>query len=236
MLTQIPLSKSFKRLFYPIAKKLIGKYAFELDYWQEQYKKEKENFSRPEYYRRLMLAMAQENDEKFLQNKIIADFGCGPRGSLSWANNCSIKIGIDVLADRYADFFPNEILSHRMFYIRSTERIIPIPSNSIDIMFSLNAMDHVDDFKIICNEIIRVIKPGGEFIGSFNLNEPYTLCEPQTLTERIIKKDLLSFLKVNSYRITNQGDGYEPFFKRNLSYSDGFPAFLWVRAQKPIDN
>ena len=116
-----------------------------------------------------MLAMAEEPDDNFLKGKIVADFGCGPRSSLFWASSASLKIGIDVLADRYADEFTDNIISHGMIYLKSTEKVIPLPSNFVDVMFTLNAIDHVDSFSNMCSEIIRVLKPGGDFIGSFNL-------------------------------------------------------------------
>lgn len=60
------------------------------------------------------------------------------------------------------------------------------------------------------------------------------MCEPQRLTEDGIKKHLLDFLDVQSYRITNQSsEGYEAFFKGNLRYDKGQKGFLWVRAHKP---
>ncbi len=31
-----------------------------------------------------MLAIAKREDDEFLSNKIVADFGCDPRGSLAW--------------------------------------------------------------------------------------------------------------------------------------------------------
>jgi hypothetical protein len=59
-------------------------------------------------------------------------------------------------------------------------------------MFTMNAMDHVEDFKRMADEVHRVIAPGGALIGSFNLNEPPTESEPQTLTEDIVQELLLS--------------------------------------------
>lgn len=102
-------------------------------------------------------------------------------------------------------------------------------------MFTLNAMDHVDNFPAICSEIIRVLKPGGEFIGSFNLGGHSTPCEPQQLNEKVIKEHLLDSLKVQSYRITKagtEGDDYAHFFDGQLSYETGEEGYLWVRAMK----
>ena len=183
-----------------------------------------------------MLAMAGESTDDFLKGKIVADFGCGPRGSLVWARSALLQIGIDVLADRYADEFTDIITSHGMIYLKSTENVIPLPSGFVDIMFTLNAIDHVDKFSNICIELLRVLRPGGEIIGSFNLEEPSSPCEPQQLNEKIIKENLLNHLEVISYRITKKGpkgDLYAPFFNGNLSYRIGQEGFLWVRARKP---
>jgi len=180
--------------------------------------------------------MAGESADDFLKGKIVADFGCGPRGSLVWARSALLRIGIDVLADRYADEFTDIITSHGMIYLKSTENVIPLPSGLVDIMFTLNAMDHVDNFSNICKEILRVLRPGGEIIASFNLEEPSSPCEPQQLNENIIRENLLKHLEVKSYRITKKGpkgDLYAPFFNGNLSYEIGQEGFLWIRARKP---
>lgn len=210
------------------------KYDAELEYWMSRLERDKGVFKN-NHYRKLMLAMAERKDEEFLSNKIIADFGCGPRGSLSWANNASIRIGIDVLADKYADNFKSNIINHNMIYVKSTESVISLPSNYCDIVFSLNAIDHVTNFSVMCNEICRILKKGGEFIASFNIEEPKTICEPQRLTERTIKENFLDKLQLVSYRISEKGPSgnqYAPFFDGNLRYKQGDEGFLWMRAIK----
>ena len=228
-----------KRLPEPVKvplRRLRGKHNEELAFWREQFVADSERFNSAEtvaYYQRLMLAMAEEPTADFLAGKIVADFGCGPRGSLIWAPNALLRIGIDVLADRYADEFPDTIRSHGMIYVKSTEKIIPLPSDFVDVLFTLNAIDHVEDFPAMCSEIIRVIRPGGMFIGSFNLNEPWNLTEPQQLTEADINAQLLDRLEIRSYRTTRQGHGYEPLLTGDTEYEPGERAFAWVKASKP---
>ena len=197
-----------------IPRKLIPtsfKYRRELAYWAYQWKKEGRTFENS-WYKQLMLAIAEEEDEGFVAGKVIADFGCGPRGSLCWATDAERRIGIDVLANVYRRFGTD---AHNMEYVESSEKEISLPDNSVDIMFTLNAMDHVDDFDAMCNEILRIIKPGGIFIGSFNLEEPATFAEPQFLTEQSVKETLLGRLDIKSYRVASQGPGedtYRHFF------------------------
>lgn len=224
----------------PVKRMLWGKtktkYDSELAYWQGRLEAEEGTF-RNAHYKRLMLAMAEEPDETFLQGKIVADFGCGPRGSLVWAASAHLRIGIDVLADRYAEAFKDNMISHDMIYVKSTEQVIPLPSDFVDILFTVNAIDHVDNFSAMCKEIIRVLKPGGQFIGSFNLEEPPSPCEPQQLNEKIIQEHLLNVLDVQSYRTAQKSEKqgqYTPFFEGKLSYQPGQQGYLWVKAKKKI--
>ncbi len=126
--------------------------------------------------------------------------------------------------------------THGMIYVKSTEKVIPIPSDFVDVMFTMNAIDHVDDFPTMCNEILRVLKPGGYLISSFNLEEPPSFGEPQTLSVQDVQTQLLDHLQVESYRISRQGDEpdneYAPFLERKMSYEEGEEAFLWVKAKK----
>jgi len=214
-----------------------NKYSMEMSFWKSRYTIDEGSFDNSQY-RKIMLAMAGEKTEEFLSSKIVADFGCGPRGSLIWAKKASLRIGIDILADRYAEMFYDNILNHNMIYLKSTEKVIPLPSNFVDVMYTLNALDHVDSFPIMCEEILRVVKPGGEIIASFNIEEPISSCEPQRLNENIIKTYLLDHCKILSYRLSEPGpkhDLYLPLINGSEYYKEGNRGFLWVRAQKKVD-
>jgi len=225
-----------RKLRRTIKNGFVKKDVVELSFWRSRFEIDKGNFFNS-HYEKIMLAMAEESNGDFIKGKIVADFGCGPRGSLVWADSALLRIGIDVLADRYANEFRGNIISHGMVYVKSTENVIPIPSDFVDTMFTLNAIDHVDNFSAMCDEIIRVIKPGGQFIGSFNLEEPASPCEPQQLNEKIIKENLLNNLEIQSYRISNKAsreDTYAPFFEGNISYERGQEGYLWVKAMKKM--
>jgi len=228
------IPKPLKQILRPLRNHLIKKNVAALSFWRSRIKIDKGKFSNT-HYERLMLAMAEEPNNNFLHGKIVADFGCGPQGILVWASSALLRIGIDVLADRYAEEFTDNITSHGMIYLKSTEKVIPLPTDFVDIIFTLNAIDHVDNFSVMCNEIMRVLKPGGQFIGSFNLEEPASSSEPQQLNEEIIKENLLNNMEIQSYRITDQGpigNFYAPFFDGNLSYKQVQKGILWVRAKK----
>ena len=212
------------------------KHHAELSFWQGRFKVDNGHFQNS-HYRRILMAIAGENSDQFLDGKIVADFGSGPRGSLAWATEARLRIGIDVLADRYFDEFKTDLAQHNMIYLKSTEKSIPLPSHFVDVVFTLNAIDHVDHFASMSSEIIRILKPGGLFVGSFNLEEPETATEPQRLTVDLIKTHLLDFLEVETYRISEKGpqdNVYVPLLdKKDLVYRKGNEGILWVRASKP---
>jgi SAM-dependent methyltransferase len=221
----------------PIRSRFLTKENAELEYWRHEHDQAGGRFPTDDsdHYERLLLAIAGEADAAFLAGKVVADFGCGPRGSLSWAAPAAVRIGIDVLADRYCDDFTADVLSHGMIYLKSTEKVIPLPNAFVDVMFTLNAMDHVADFPTVCSELLRVLKPGGLFVGSFNLGEPPTQTEPQQLDESQIRHHLLDHLDVQTYRLTGKrsAGSYEPFFDEPLPYKPGEEGYLWVRAAVP---
>ena len=119
-------------------KKVHSKLSYELRYWRERYLKEGRKL-RNDFYEKLMLSISDEPSDAFLKGKVVADFGCGPRGSLVWAKNASMRIGIDVLAQRYILHFPTEYRRHDMIYVTSTEYSIPIPDGFCDVVYSVNS-------------------------------------------------------------------------------------------------
>jgi len=191
-----------------------------------------------------MLGMAQEQSDIFLKDKVVVDFGCGPRGSLVWTKVPKLRIGVDVLADKYFDCFDNEMVNDDYIYVKSTEKRIPIPTEFVDVVYTMNSMDHTDNFEIMLCELLRILKTGGEFIGSFNMNEPPTLNEPQTLTFDLIEKTLFPKLRIEHRLVAFNGNflhpkigTYDLFFDDvHEKPSEKDKCILWVRGKKNIDN
>ena len=211
------------------------KYASELGYWKKRFDNEGGGFGNF-FYKQLMPAIANEDTDDFMKDKIVADFGCGPRGSLAWTDKPNVKAGIDVLTQQYFAEFGSEMLRHNMFYITCDERYIPLPNESVDVLFTINALDHVRNLKEMCYELVRIVKKGGLLLASFNLFEPATACEPQTLNEDKLKNCLLDYFDIETYRIAKKdnSDTYKCMVgKEYLEKPDGsFPCILWVRARK----
>ena len=210
-----------------------NKYTGELAYWKNKFREEGETF-RNQGYKEIFLGIAEEDDDKFLQDKIIADFGCGPRGSLAWTDKPKVKIGIDVLANSYMRFFGDCLSKHGMIYLNSDEYRIPLPNDYVDVMCSINSLDHVNILDNMVKEICRVLKPGGTFLGSFNLNEPATQCEPQTLNEEILYSKLLFRFDIKYMKIARKGEKDTYSEIKNGNYVEKLatnePGEMWVKA------
>ncbi|SHI70053.1 class I SAM-dependent methyltransferase [Pseudobutyrivibrio xylanivorans] len=211
------------------------KYAGELGYWEDVYNRENHSFKN-EFYKRLMLGIAEEKNDRFLSEKVVCDFGCGPRGSLTWMKSPAVKIGVDVLVPKYFEHFGETMINHEMIYVTSTEKYIPLPDEFVDCLLTINSLDHVRNLEIISSELNRILKKGGRLLASFNLFEPVTECEPQTLTEEIINEVLLKNFEIETYRIAerDEKETYKNLIDKNLleKANKDCPCILWVSAVK----
>ena len=224
------LSQLGRSVFYA----LRSKHEVELGYWKKVYREAGGKFSGA-HYKTLMLAMADETDDSFLSGKVVADFGCGPQGSLSWIKSSSCKIGIDILAAKYWEQFPLALNRQQMVYLTSTEEHIPLPDGFVDVLFTINALDHVANLEQMSREINRIIKPGGLLIGSFNLNNPPTKAEPVSLTEDLLRQKLFAGFEITKWLVSaapRQGYLFGPLIDKKPIPISGKAGIVWVIATK----
>ena len=109
------------------------------------------------------------------KGKSLLDIGCGPTGSLEWADGAAKRIGIDPLAKEYLWL---GAWKQKMKYLNCPSENMPFLNESFDIVFTFNALDHVDNLEQSLHEINRVLKDGGEFICITDCNHPPTVTEP----------------------------------------------------------
>ena len=120
----------------------------------------------------------------------IMDIGCGPRGSLEWADNAKRRVGLDPLANKYLKM---EGLSHKMEYVQSGAEKMSFDTGSFDIVTSLNSLDHVDNLEESILEIKRVVAPGGLFLMICDIHSYPTRAEPSNFDWGISKAFLPEF-------------------------------------------
>lgn len=152
----------------------------ELRYWKNQKKKEgalsNDHYS---YFYTTHFGLTEDD----YRGKRILDIGCGPRGSLEWANMAKRRIGLDPLADKYLKL---GAMNHQMEYLAAPSEKIPFDSSYFDIVCSFNSFDHVADVKQTIAEIKRVLKPDGLFLLLVEIYHEPTSCEPHMITPEIL--------------------------------------------------
>jgi ubiquinone/menaquinone biosynthesis C-methylase UbiE len=117
-------------------------------------------------------------DNTFFNGLRLLDVGCGPSGSLEWADNALERIGVDPLANDYLKLGASK---HKMKYVNACCEALPFEDEYFDVVFSFNALDHVDDLGKSVKEITRVLKPGGKFLLITDCNHGSTITEPTNI-------------------------------------------------------
>lgn len=129
-------------------------------------------------------------DDTFYIDKTILDIGCGPRGSLEWADMAMERIGLDPLVD---DYLKLGAKNHKMTYVKAYSENLPFEDNHFDVICSFNSLDHVEDVKKTTQEISRTLKSGGIFLLIVDIHNYPTPTEPQSLKWDILDSHFKDF-------------------------------------------
>ena len=117
--------------------------------------------------------------------KRVLDIGCGPRGSLEWAGQAALRIGLDPLAARYLVLGTGK---HDMQYVAAGAEELPFRTAAFDIVSMFNSLDHVADVDAAIADAVRVTRPGGLLLVIVDVNHPPTATEPHDLTPDIVQR------------------------------------------------
>lgn len=100
----------------------------------------------------------------------VLEVGCGAHGLIFFfgARNA---VGVDPLADHYAELFPQWQGKART--IAASGENLPFPDSSFDIVLCDNVVDHALSPRKILEEIARVLVPGGLFYFSVNVHHRF---------------------------------------------------------------
>jgi SAM-dependent methyltransferase len=153
----------------------------ELSFWRHKFAHEHGRLGNQHYERFYTTFFGL--DRAFYAGKRIIDIGCGPRGSLEWADMAEERVGLDTLAKEYRKLGTDR---HKMSYVDAGAESIPFAAAHFDVAFSFNSLDHVRDLGRVVAEIKRIVKPGGLFLLITELNHEPTACEPQSFSFDVV--------------------------------------------------
>lgn len=190
-----------------------NKAAHELNYWKSR-KSEEGTLSHSHYA--FFYTTHFGLDEAFFDGKKILDIGCGPRGSLEWADMASERVGLDPLADSYRAL---GIDRHKMTYVASPAERIPFGDGYFDVVCSFNSLDHVNDLNQTVSEIIRVVAPGGLFLLLTDVNHDPTPCEPIAYSWDVVEKFLAHMELVEERHFEKSPGGMYKSIRTGIAYA-----------------
>jgi ubiquinone/menaquinone biosynthesis C-methylase UbiE len=154
----------------------------ELEYWEKRVRDE--GTLKNDHYQHFYTEFFGLTKEDY-RGKSVLDIGCGPRGSLEWADMASRRVGLDPLADEYLKLGADK---HAMEYVASGSEHMPFETGAFDIVCSFNSLDHVADLDQVIREIIRVVKPNGLFLLITDVNHDPKPAEPTCFSWDIVDR------------------------------------------------
>jgi ubiquinone/menaquinone biosynthesis C-methylase UbiE len=158
----------------------LAKQTFEFAFWAKLRARQRMSGVYEPCFTELMQLSASD-----YRNKRLLDIGCGPLGTLEWADMAAERVGLDPLADRYRLLGTSR---HKMTYVTARSESIPYADGYFDIVSCFNALDHVDDLDHTIAEIKRVLATGGLFLLAVDTNHAATIAEPIAIDWQIGKR------------------------------------------------
>ena len=169
---------------------------FEYNFWSKLFRSGTGEFSNRhyEYFYTSFFGLTPE----WYRGKKVLDVGCGPLGSLEWADLAQERIGLDPLAEKYRRLGVDK---HRMTYVDAPVERIPFADGYFDVVTSFNSLDHVDSLDQAIAEMIRVLAPGGTMLVVVEVNHGPRPTEPVEVDEEALKAKFRRGLTLGSWRV-----------------------------------
>jgi 2-polyprenyl-3-methyl-5-hydroxy-6-metoxy-1,4-benzoquinol methylase len=123
-------------------------------------------------------------DLPLAENDWVLDLGCGEGrhaiGVLFTANVNLVAVDINhqnlvVAQERYSSFVTHAV--SQQFYLQQADaRRLPFADHSFNKIICSEVLEHIPDYEVILNEIMRVLKPGGFLAVSVPRAWPEKIC------------------------------------------------------------
>ena len=157
-----------------------------------------------------------ELDDELSTGGVVLDIGSGPFPSASIFNDATV-ISLDPLFNDYRKLGYVFDLKNNIPLQCASENI-SLPTDSVDFILSVNALDHVNDFAKTCDEIKRVLKPYGRLCLHLHYH-PKTKSEPIELNDFIVMKFLGNDLGLRKIYEKKEKFGYTLPNESNESFA-----------------
>lgn len=158
-------------------------------------------------------------ERSFYNDKRILDVGCGPRGSLEWADGAAERVGLDPLAGGYRLLGAR---AHRMRYVNAPAERIPFADAYFDVVSCFNSLDHVDEIDEAIGEIRRVVADDGILLLVTDVNHSPTVTEPVSFGWDVVDR-FAPLRVVDSSRYEKVPAGMYETLVRATPYDDADP-------------
>ncbi|HEX9635925.1 MAG TPA: class I SAM-dependent methyltransferase [Acidobacteriota bacterium] len=116
------------------------------------------------YWRSLLAALPEE--VRFGPATRVLDLGCGGCGILLALEQGEL-VGVDPLMDRYLEKFPFLAARSDIRWVQAAAEELELQER-FDVIFSINALDHVYDPARVACQIERLLRPGGHLVLTMN--------------------------------------------------------------------
>lgn len=112
----------------------------------------------------------------------VMDVGCGPTVQSRWFHGADI-VALEPLADSYMQNVPwHNLGCAKAVYSVPAEQMVEEERGKIDVVLSINALDHAHDFYDVIKNISAYLKPHGLAFLSFDMHEAGDHLHPMALT------------------------------------------------------
>lgn len=104
------------------------------------------------------------------KGSLVLEIGCGGGQMRKWVKDRGLDyLGTDVSVERVHDW----LAQHGGPDILCDAHALPIRSNSVDAVYAVAVWEHLAFPQLAAQEVRRVLKPGGYFLGSASFLEPW---------------------------------------------------------------
>ena len=192
--------------------------------WDKNWEKFYKNFSGNRYPEPILIRLIAKNFFRIKKRKKIKilDLGCGEGANLWFlAREGFDAYGIDgskTVIDRAQKLIKKENLKAKL--VLGDFRNLPYEGMSFDAVIDMASLQHNDDdsVKIVLDEIIRILKPGGRYFGMV-IEKHFKLSDTNFKTNFMNKRKIKSAFKHFKDLSIDKAFYTEENEKRNIQFS-----------------